>query len=132
MSNDQEYRLKRQYFRGRREKSQRRWINPHETVNLEADFYDEYRGKVRDRINCTFIIYHTHKAETMRAISQKRKVVIEEIQPWETTFLSVCAIILRKASDNLKMRNLNEISRDETSLQKSFSFMHISKPVQKP
>ena len=79
MSNAQEYRLKRQYFRGRREKSQRRWINPHETIDLEADFYDEYRGEVRDRINCTFILYHTHKAETMRAMSQKRRVVIEEI-----------------------------------------------------
>lgn len=79
ISDYQEYCLRRQYFREPRKRSQRRWINPHETIDLEVDFYEEHRGLVGDRINCTFSIYHTHGAETVKTISQKRKVVIEEI-----------------------------------------------------
>lgn len=78
VSDDQEHCLKKRYFRGRREHSQRRWINPHETIDLEVDFYEKYQGQVKERINCTFSIFHTHRVETVEAISGKRKVVIEE------------------------------------------------------
>jgi hypothetical protein len=79
ISDNREHLLRRQYFRGPTETSERRWINPHETIDLETDFWEEYQGEVKENINCTFSLYHTHGKETVKITSRKRTVVIEEI-----------------------------------------------------
>lgn len=71
--NGNEYRLKKKYFRGLTEESKRRWINAHDIIDIEADFYETFEGNEKEQIDCTFTIYHTHGAEKVKAVSQKRK-----------------------------------------------------------
>jgi len=71
--NGKEYRFKKQYFRGPREASQRRWINAHDTMDIEADFYETYEGNDKEQIDCIFTIYHTHGATKVKTVSKKRK-----------------------------------------------------------
>ena len=73
MDNGKEYRFKKQYFRGLRKESERRWLNAHDTIDIEADFYDTFEGNDKEQIDCTFTIYHTHGSQTAKTISQKRK-----------------------------------------------------------
>lgn len=79
ISDNKRHLLKKQYFRGPVEASERKWINPRETMDLEVDFWEEYRGEVEEKINCTFSIYHTQGKETTTTVSQKRKVTVVEI-----------------------------------------------------
>lgn len=72
VSDNKEHCLKKIYFRPM-EFSRRRWINPHETIDLGADYLGEYRGEVKENIDCTFLLYHTHGKETLKATSQTRK-----------------------------------------------------------
>jgi len=73
----QNYHLKG-YFRGNVEDSQRRWISPHETINISVDYWITFEGNDKEQIDCTFTIYHTHGSQNVKTISQKRKVTIVE------------------------------------------------------
>ena len=44
ISDNKRHLLKKQYFRGPVEASERKWINPRETMDLEVDFWEEYQG----------------------------------------------------------------------------------------
>lgn len=77
-----EYRLKKQYFRDvpikepryvSMKEPQRIWISPHVTIDALADFWGIYEGDDEDQIECAFTIHHTHGAERLKAISQRRK-----------------------------------------------------------
>jgi hypothetical protein len=70
-----EYNFKKQYYRGRygTGETQRKWINAHETMSVEADFFEPYEGNERDQIECTFTLYHTHGAEHVESISHKKR-----------------------------------------------------------
>jgi hypothetical protein len=72
VSDNKEHLLKKILFRPM-EYSQRRWIDPHETIDLGADYLGKYEGEVKEKINCTFLIYHTHGRKKIRALSQRRK-----------------------------------------------------------
>ena len=49
------------------------WLNAHETQDIGADFHvTSFEGNDKEQIDCTFIIYHTHDSEEVKAISQKR------------------------------------------------------------
>lgn len=73
------YLLKKQSFRVEDSVSRegwmgdRKWISPHETTDMTADFWIRYEGEKREEIDCTLTIYHTHGAERVKAVSQKRK-----------------------------------------------------------
>lgn len=67
-----QYRLRKKYFRGLAVESERKWINAHETMDVEADFYETYEGKQKAQIECTFSVYHTHGAKKVTIISRKR------------------------------------------------------------
>jgi hypothetical protein len=71
-SNGNHYRLKKRYFRGLTVESERKWINAHETMDIEADFYETYEGNDKTQIECTFSVYHTHGAKKVTTVSQKR------------------------------------------------------------
>lgn len=68
-----EYEWKKKYFRGLTSESQKRWLEAHDTLKIEADFYDVYVGEEKEQIKCTFTIYHTHPSEKIEALSQRRK-----------------------------------------------------------
>ena len=72
-SDGKEYDWKKKYFRGPTVDSEKRWIEAHDTLNIEADFYDPYEGTDREQIDCTFTIYHTHSSEKIKTVSQRRK-----------------------------------------------------------
>jgi len=78
LDNGREYRFKKQYFRGLRTESESRWINAHEIINIDADFYDRFEGNDREQIECTFTIYHTHGAKTAQCISNTRRESVRE------------------------------------------------------
>jgi hypothetical protein len=69
----QQYELKKQYYRDRYVNEKRIWISPHETLDLSTGFWGAFTGSDEEQIDCTFTIYHTHGAERMRAVSQRRK-----------------------------------------------------------
>lgn len=61
------YSLKKSQFRipygisrGYHLDEKRRWINPHETIEVLPDFSQELEIVEKDNIDCTFKIYHTH------------------------------------------------------------------------
>ncbi len=54
-------------------------ISPSKSFNLSAKFYEEeFIGNEVDKINCTFTIFHTYKALTVKYVSV-RKPPIKEI-----------------------------------------------------
>jgi hypothetical protein len=67
------YQLKKRYYRGTFVESERKWINAHHTMDIEADFYDTFEGNDKEQIDCTFTIFHTHGAKNVKAVSQKRE-----------------------------------------------------------
>ena len=71
---NEQHRLRKKYFRGTRpsEERQRLWINPHEIIDIAADYFEDYHNSFKETIDCTFIIYHTHSSEEVKAVSQKR------------------------------------------------------------
>jgi len=68
-----EYEWKKKYFRGPKVVSEKRWLEAHDTLKVEADFYDTYVGEEEEQIDCTFTIYHTHSSEKIRVISHRRR-----------------------------------------------------------
>ncbi len=70
---EKKYQLKKWYYRGTVEKSERRWINAHETIDIEADFFNTFEGTDKEQIDCTFNIYHTHGAKKVKTVSKRRK-----------------------------------------------------------
>ncbi len=67
------YQLKKRYYRGTFLENERRWINAHDTIDIEADFYNTFENNDKEQIDCTFTIYHTHGAEKVKTVSQRRK-----------------------------------------------------------
>lgn len=53
-------------------------VSPSKSFDLSAKFWDEFTGNEEDKINCTFTIFHTYKALTVKYISV-RKPPIKEI-----------------------------------------------------
>ena len=49
-----------------------RWIRPHETIRTVQTTFIKFEDKIKEQIECTFTIYHTHGAEKIKANSQKR------------------------------------------------------------
>jgi len=71
--NGQKYHLKKQHFWAGQAGGERIWISPHETLDLSTNFYQTFQGKEKETIDCHFIVYHTHGAENIKAVSQRRK-----------------------------------------------------------
>lgn len=71
--NGQKHHLKKQYFRDRPVAEKRIWISPHETLDLSADFYQNFQGNEKEKVDCHFTVYHTHGADNIKVVSQKRK-----------------------------------------------------------
>lgn len=70
--NGNKYSFKKSYFRDL--PSQERILIPaHDVVNIRADFYERYEGNDKEQIKCTLTIYHTHKTEAVKTVSQKVK-----------------------------------------------------------
>jgi hypothetical protein len=49
------------------------WIHPHETVEYSQTTHMQYEGDKKERINCTLVIYHTHGADSVKVVSERRK-----------------------------------------------------------
>lgn len=49
------------------------WIRPHETMKKFQTAFTTYDGDVKEQIGCTLTIYHTHGAEKVKAVSERRK-----------------------------------------------------------
>jgi hypothetical protein len=73
-----ECRLKKQYFHGQGRETESRWIEAHDIEDIEADFWEAFEGSEKERIDCTFTIYHTHGAEEVEAVSIKRTARVVE------------------------------------------------------
>jgi len=73
--NGKEYRLHRRLIGGRHyaEDNKKEWINAHETRDILADFYETFEGNEREQLDCILTLYHTHGAETVKAVSQKKR-----------------------------------------------------------
>jgi len=50
-----------------------KWIRPHETIKTLQVAFTKFEVKPINHIECTFIIYHTHGAEKIKAKSKKRE-----------------------------------------------------------
>lgn len=70
--NGKTYRLKKKYFRGRLKEQNKRWINAHDTIDIEAHFYETYEGNDKEQIDCTLTVYHTHGSKDVKTLSQRR------------------------------------------------------------
>lgn len=68
--NGKKYSFKKEYFRGLRAEGKRRWINPHEIIEVQPDFSQELETMEKNRIACKFVIYHTHGSLTSEAMSE--------------------------------------------------------------
>jgi hypothetical protein len=64
------YSIKKDYFRGQKVESKRRWINPHEIIEVEPDFSKEFGMAETTKINSTFNIYHTHGSLKTKSVSE--------------------------------------------------------------
>jgi hypothetical protein len=62
--------IKKDYFRGQRVESKRRWINSHEIIEVEPDFSKEIEMAETTKIDCTFNIYHTHGRVKTKFVSE--------------------------------------------------------------
>jgi hypothetical protein len=54
------YQFHKKYFRGL-QVPENRWIDAGQTIDIEADFNEQFDGTEEDQITCTFTIYDTHK-----------------------------------------------------------------------
>ena len=64
------YSVKKDYFRGNKNDSKRRWIDPHEIIELEPDFYYAVEMVETNKINCTFKLIHTHGSLSAKYVSE--------------------------------------------------------------
>lgn len=71
--NEQKHHLRKQYFRDRPVEEEGVWISPHDVLNLTTDFWQTYQGNEKEKIDIHLTIHHTHGAENVKAVSQKRK-----------------------------------------------------------
>lgn len=76
------YTLRRQFFTeeygGPLDSFDSRWVNAHETVNIDAPFWGDVQtmdseSNDQEKIDCIFTLYHTHGAEKIKHISEKRR-----------------------------------------------------------
>jgi hypothetical protein len=71
--NGNKYSFKKDYFRDMPPQEQRILIPAHDVVNVAADFYQRYQGNDKEQFGCTLAIYHTHKTEVVKTVSQRVK-----------------------------------------------------------
>jgi hypothetical protein len=48
-------------------------VSPSQSFDLSPDFHSEFFGKEEDTIKCTFTVFHTYKAETVKHTSVRKK-----------------------------------------------------------
>jgi len=70
---EQKHNLKLEYQSPVFEDDLIKWIRPHETIEKSQTAFTIYEGDVKEQIDCTFTIYHTHGAEKVEAVSERRK-----------------------------------------------------------
>ena len=66
---EKEYHMKKSGFWNRTSESI--WIEAHDNIDLDANFYIKYESDEKDRLNCIFTIYHTHNPCKVKAVSEK-------------------------------------------------------------
>ena len=69
-SNDNNFSVKMKNQDNEEEKVSMKWIRPHETIRTNQFGFIKFDQRARKEIDCQFIIYHTHGAEKIRAISK--------------------------------------------------------------
>ena len=72
-NDEQEHSLRMEHHGELFEGDLERWIHPHETIKKSKTTFIRYEGDIKERIDCTLIIYHTHGAEKVKAVSERRK-----------------------------------------------------------
>jgi len=70
---EQEHNLRMEHHGELYEDDLKRWIHPHQTIEKSLTTFTKYEGDIKERINCTLTIYHTHGAEKAKVISERRK-----------------------------------------------------------
>ena len=64
------YQFHKKYFRFKSGVHKSIWIDAHNTIDIEANFNEQFGGTEENQIDCTFTIYDTHKAYPFKAVSE--------------------------------------------------------------
>jgi hypothetical protein len=56
-----------------------KWIEAHDNTDIGADFYNLYDSDEKDKLNCVFTVFHTHKPCKAKAVSEKVAKLKDEL-----------------------------------------------------